>query len=78
MSTDEPRGGMFVTGDVVTRSHGAACHLIALGYEVLEVRPQDNSVRFPASAREAIENFYRGRDELNRIVRRLTGEQRPA
>lgn len=74
--TSNERGGFFGVGDVVTRSHGAACHLVALGHEVLEVRPQDNSVRFPASARPDIERFYAARDKLNQIIRRLVGEQR--
>jgi hypothetical protein len=65
----DERGGFFVAGDVVTRSHGAACHLVALGHEVLEVRHRDNTIRFSASARPDLERFYAGRDKLNQIIR---------
>jgi hypothetical protein len=70
--TMNERGGFFGLGDVVTRSHGAACHLIALGHEILEVRHRDNSIRFPASARPDLERFYAGRDKLNQIIRATT------
>jgi hypothetical protein len=67
--TTAERGGFFGLGDVVTRSHGAACHLVALGHEVLEVRHRDSAIRFPASARPDLERFYAARDRLNQAIR---------